>query len=191
VDGEGSVAENGEKRKGGRVKGWGDERMSKVTEQMRAKREMHTARILEVGLAWTASLGQGADIGENDDRGTVVVDAAVACCGLLTRRREMGVLATRAGRARTFRGGRSDTRGRLGGCLCGGRCGGKLEDGLCGTNKVDRGSRCVCMCVCLRLSLRSRSRLRLRLVRLWLGFREWHTIAVWYGYGYGYGGRLK
>lgn len=56
----------------------------------------HTAPILEVGLAWAPSLGQGADIGENDDGGTVVVEATVACCVLLTRGREMCVLAKAA-----------------------------------------------------------------------------------------------
>lgn len=95
---------------------------------------MHTARILEVRLAWTPSLGQGADIGENDDGGTIVVDATVACCGFLPRWREMCVLGT-------LRGGRGETGGRLSGRL--GR--GKLEDGLCGANKVDgsSGNRCL------------------------------------------------
>jgi hypothetical protein len=75
-----------------------------MTKKRRAK---HTARILEVGLAWTASLGQSAGIGENDDGRTVVVNATVACCGLLTRWREVRVLAktAQAARARTFRGG--------------------------------------------------------------------------------------
>ncbi len=74
----------------------------------------HTAPILEVGLAWATTFGQGADIGENDDGGTVVVEATVACRGLLARRREMGVLA-KAAQNLTFRDGRGDTGGRLSG----------------------------------------------------------------------------
>lgn len=86
----------------------------------------HTALILEVRLARAPTLGEGADIRKNDDRRTVVVDATIACCGFLTRRREMCVLA-----GSTFRSWRGDAGGGVGGR--------RLEDWLCRANKVDRG----------------------------------------------------
>ena len=67
-----------------------------MSEERDESKPRRTAVILEVGLAWASSLGQGANIGLNDNRGAVVVNATVASCRFLTRRREMGMLAASA-----------------------------------------------------------------------------------------------
>jgi hypothetical protein len=68
------------------------------------RRTPHTALVMEVRLSGAAALREGADVGEDDNRGAVVVNAAVAGRRLLAGGREMGVLAAAAAGA-CVRGG--------------------------------------------------------------------------------------